>query len=338
MTVALDSIQKTGYKTRLGSCVCGDSLHLLEQVEDSSIDLVITSPPFALQRQKEYGNESQINYVDWLLTFAEKVFEKLKDTGSFVIDIGGAYEKGIPSYSIYQFKALIAFCDQIGFKLAQPFYWHNPSALPAPIEWVNKRKLRAKNSVNTIWWLTKTPFCKANVSNVLTPYSSRMEKLIQNPEGFVKEEGTVRPSGHVMGKKSWMKNNGGAIPPNLLQISNSESNSNYLSICKKLGVKSHPARFPVKIPEFFIKFLTDEDDLVVDIFAGSNTTGYACEKLNRKWLAFELSKEYVATSSFRFCPNDVAGKKAREQILNGAFFDLSAYSSFTQGYQGQLDL
>ena len=250
--------------------------------------------------------------------FAELAYDKLRDDGSFVIDIGGAYEKGVPSYSLYQFRALIKMCDVVGFKLAQPFYWHNPSALPAPIEWVNKRKLRAKTSVNTVWWLCKDPLkCKANVSNVLAPYSSRMERLISNPEEFVKEEGTARPSGHVLGKSSWSKNNGGAIPPNLLQIPNSESNSQYLRLCKKIGVKGHPARFPAALPEFFIKFLTDEGDLVVDIFGGSNTTGHTAEKLRRKWQSFEIAQEYVAASSFRFANSIEEAKMYYEKIMAG---------------------
>lgn len=313
----IDFSTELGYSTKKGMCICGDSLKLLQQLENDSVDLVVTSPPFALQRKKEYGNESQDQYVDWLCQFGRIVFKKLKDTGSFVIDIGGAYEKGQPTYSLYQFKTLIKLCDEIGFHLAQPFYWHNPSALPAPIEWVNKRKMRAKTSVNTVWWLCKQPFCKADITQVLSPYSARMKKLIVHPEEFVKKEGTVRPSGHVLGKSSWSKNNGGAIPSNLLQISNSESNSQYLRFCKILGVKGHPARFPSKLPEFFIKFLTDENDLVVDIFGGSNTTGYVAEHLNRNWLSFELSPEYVASSSFRFSKSSDMAKTNYDLILAG---------------------
>lgn len=313
-----------GYKTRYGTCLCGDSRDLLATLEDNSVNLVVTSPPFALQRQKAYGNETQEDYVDWLCEFGALVYRKLRNDGSFVIDIGGAYEKGTPAYSLYQFRALIKLCDVVGFTLAQPFYWHNPSALPAPIEWVNKRKLRAKTSVNTVWWLCKDPLaCKANVTKVLTPYSSRMERLIQNPDEFVKEENTIRPSGHVLGKSTWAKDNGGAIPPNLLQIPNSESNSQYLRYCKAVGIGGHPARFPAGLPEFFIKMLTDEGDLVVDIFGGSNTTGHTAEKLHRNWMSFELSQEYVAASSFRFAQSESDAESYYTQILNGALIEIS---------------
>lgn len=323
-----------GYETEYGKCICADSLEALDMLEDNSINLVITSPPFALQRKKEYGNEEQTEYVDWLCQFAKLVFRKLREDGSFVIDIGGAYEKGQPSYSLYQFKALIKMCDVIGFKLAQPFYWHNPSALPAPIEWVNKRKLRAKTSVNTVWWLCKNPLkCKANVNNVLAPYSTRMLRFITNPEDFVKEEGTVRPSGHVLGKSSWSKDNGGAIPPNLLQISNTESNGQYLRYCKALKVKGHPARFPVALPEFFIKLLTDEGDFVVDIFSGSNTTGMAAEKLHRRWQSFELSQEYVAASSFRFAESKELAEAYYTEIFNGEMVKIEPMQTKMALYQ-----
>lgn len=305
------------YTTRLGKCMQGDSLEVLETLEDDSIDLIMTSPPFSLQRHKRYGEPEQNEYVDWLIAFGRAAYPKIKDTGSIVVDLGGAYKKGEPVKALYPFKFMIKMCDEVGYELAQDFYWHNPSALPAPIEWVNKRKLRCKTSVNTIWWFSKTNTPKADVKNVLVPYSDRMQKLINKPEDFVKEEGTVRPSGHVMGMKSWTKDNGGAIPSNLLQISNSESNSQYLKYCKKFKIKGHPARFPAKLPEFFIKFLTEENDLVVDIFSGSNTTGQVAEMLNRKWLSIDVENEYVATSVFRFSDSEEKAKTYYDSLIDG---------------------
>lgn len=285
------------YSTKMGEAFVGDSRKLLAELPDGSLNLVMTSPPFALLRKKEYGNESQEEYVDWLADFGELVFQKLADDGSFVIDIGGAYERGRPTRSLYPFRVLLRFVDEIGFHLAEEFYWHNPSKLPSPIEWVNKRKIRVKDSVNTVWWLSKTPWPKADVSKVLAPYSDRMKKLIKDPEAFYKPK--ERPSGHNIGK-SFGKDNGGAIPPNLLSFPNSESNGKYVKGCKAVSVKAHPARFPSKLPEFFVKMLTDPEDTVLDIFSGSNTTGEVAEKLGRRWLAFEENRDYVAASAFRF--------------------------------------
>jgi len=285
------------YRTRFGEAFVGDALELLAHVPDSSIDLVLTSPPFALRRQKNYGNVDESEYVEWLQPFGKQVLRILKDTGSFVIDLGGAYRSGAPVRSLYNFRVLISLCDEVGFHLAEDFYWFNPAKLPSPIEWVNKRKIRAKDAVNTIWWLSKTAWPKADVRNVLQPYSNRMKKLMVNPEDFYTPK--KRPSGHDIGA-NFGKDNGGAIPSNLLSIPNTDSNSVYLRLCTEFGLDRHPARFPEEIPRFFIKMLTEPNDLVLDIFAGSNTTGAVAESLRRRWLAFEVHHEYLITSAFRF--------------------------------------
>lgn len=296
------------YVTNLGAAYQGDSLNLLAKLPDESVNLFLTSPPFALQREKEYGNKTQKDYVDWLIQFAKIAHRKLRADGSFVLDLGGAYRKGVPARSLYNFRVAIRFCDELGFFLAEDFYWYNPSKLPSPIEWVNKRKLRAKDAVNTVWWFSKKEWPKADVTKVLTEYSPRMKKLLQDPEGFYSPK--KRPSGHDI-SSSFGKDNGGAIPSNLLQIPNSESNGQYLSGCKAIGVQQHPARFPAKLPEFFIRFLTEPGDLVVDFFGGSNTTGSVAEAEGRRWLAFDERLDYLAASAFRFLPGDTTAEEMR---------------------------
>jgi site-specific DNA-methyltransferase (cytosine-N4-specific) len=285
------------YTTSLGEAYVGDSLKLLDTVKKGSVNLLITSPPFALQRKKEYGNVSQDEYVNWLATFATKAKEVLRDDGSFVLDLGGAYQSGRPIRSLYNFKVLIKFCEEVGFNLSQEFFWYNPSKLPSPIEWVNKKKIRAKDAVNTVWWFSKTDFPKADIRKVLSPYSDRMKKLLKSKGNFYTPK--VRPSGHSI-SGNFNSDNGGAIPPNLLQIPHSESNSQYLRYCRIAGVQAHPARFPKALPDFFIKFLTDPGDTVLDIFAGSNTTGESAQENGRKWIAFDNEKRYLAASAFRF--------------------------------------
>ena len=304
------------YETGLGQAHCGDAIDLLKQLPDGSVNLVMTSPPFALQRQKEYGNKDQNEYIDWLAEFAVLVHRKLRDDGSFVLDLGGAYQKGVPTRSLYNFRIPIRFCDDLGFFLAEDFYWFNPAKLPSPIEWVNKRKIRAKDAVNTVWWFSKTEWPKADVTKVLSPYSARMKKLLQDPESFYTPKG--RPSGHDIGK-GFSADNGGAIPSNLLQYPNTDSNGGYLRGCKTVGTKGHPARFPAKLPEFFIKYLTEPGDVVVDIFAGSNTTGCVAESLGRRWLAYELNREYLASSAIRFLGDASESEIAAafEHIMSG---------------------
>lgn len=310
------------YLTYSGAAYVGDSRELIAALPDGSINLVMTSPPFALQRQKAYGNKEQESYVDWLAEFAQALRPKLRDDGSFVLDLGGSYEKGVPVRSLYQFRVLLRLCDDLGYHLAEEFYWHNPAKLPSPIEWVNKRKLRAKDSVNTVWWLSKGKWPKADVTRVLAPYSERMKKLIEDPGKFYTPK--RRPSGHDI-SAGFGKDNGGAIPANLLQFPNTESNGRYLDSCKLVGDRSHPARFPAKLPEFFIRFLTDPGDTVLDIFAGSNTTGQVAEAEGRRWLAFEERVDYVAASAFRFVDestSDAEIKRIYGDIVGRATVDI----------------
>lgn len=285
------------YRTPLGLQLCADSLDVLRQIPSESVDLMVTSPPFALLRQKSYGNENQAEYVDWLIEFGRAALPVLKPSGSFVLDLGGAYERGRPIRSLYNYRVLLRFCDELGYRLAEEFFWHNPSKLPSPIEWVNKRKIRVKDSVNTVWWFSKTDSPKSDVRRVLVPYSERMKTLLRDPGKFYRPK--ERPSGHDIAA-AFSRENGGAIPPNLLQISNSESNSHYLRLCKMLDRKAHPARFPEELPGFFIKFLTEPGDLVIDIFSGSNTTGRIAEALGRRWISVESSWEYASLSAIRF--------------------------------------
>ncbi|MCY4173490.1 MAG: site-specific DNA-methyltransferase [Cyanobacteria bacterium MAG CAR3_bin_5] len=288
---------KQVYRTPCGLQLCGDSLELLAHLPDQSVDLIMTSPPFALLRQKAYGNKGQDQYVEWLGRFGEAAYRVLKDSGSFVLDLGGAYKRGKPVRSLYNYHVLLDFCDRLGYELAEEFFWFNPSKLPSPIEWVNKRKIRAKDAVNTIWWFSRSTEPKADVTKVLVPYSKRMKTLLDNPDKFYQPK--ERPSGHDIAR-AFARDNGGAIPSNLLQIPNTESNSSYLRLCNMLGRSSHPARFPRALPQFFIKFLTNPEDLVVDIFSGSNTTGQAAEELGRHWLSMDISREYAALSALRF--------------------------------------
>jgi site-specific DNA-methyltransferase (cytosine-N4-specific) len=108
-----------------------------------------------------------------------------------------------------------------------------------------------------------------------------------------------RPSGHVV-REGFMNDRGGAIPPNLLCVSNTGNDKPYVEACKKSGRKPHPARFAPDVPGFFIELLTDSGDLVLDPFAGSNVTGYVAESLGRNWIAIDIDKDYLEGSSARF--------------------------------------
>jgi DNA modification methylase len=302
------------YYTDLGAAYVGDSRDLLKKISTQCVDLVITSPPFPLQRPKEYGTFAfESEFAEWFVPFALEVKRVLRDKGSFVIDLGGVYVKGRPVRSLYPYRLLLKLVDEVGFVLAEEFFWFNPSKLPSPIEWVNKRKIRVKDAVNFVFWLAKDDFPKTYVENVLIDYSDRMRQLLRLRERFYRPK--KRPSGHDISGR-FMESRKGAIPPNLLVIPNTKSNTQYLLACEMLNIKRHPARFPEEFPEFFIKFLTEEGDIVLDIFAGSNTVGYVAERMKRRWLAFEVKQEYLVASMARFVPVSEF-KKMYQEISSG---------------------
>lgn len=296
------------FATRLGVAIRGDSEKYLQSCARSSVDLIITSPPFGLVSKKEYGNVDADGYLSWFRPFASHLHRVLKDSGSLVIDIGGAWNRNIPTRHLYHFKLMIMLCEEYGFHLAQDFYWWNPAKLPTPAEWVAVRRIRVKDSINKIWWLSKTPWPKASNLRVLNPYSKSMDQLLKR--GY---KARRRPSGHnITTKFEW--DNGAAIPHNLIAVPNTESNTRYMRYCRDNQIKPHPARFPAELPEFFIRMLTDKDDLVIDPFAGSCVTGEVCERLGRRWACVELREDYLAGARGRFALGDAqaAPERARK--------------------------
>lgn len=309
----LDSI-RAYYRTGLGVACLTDSLDGLRDLPSNSINLVLTSPPYALHFKKAYGNVDKEAYVDWFLRFAHEIHRVLTKDGSFVLNIGGSYNKGTPTRSLYQYRLLIRLVDEVGFHLAQECYWYNPAKMPMPAEWVTVRKVRIKDSVEPVWWFSKTPWPKASNQKVLKPsFSPDMHRL--NRRG-VKE--TTRPGGYKI-RSSWAEiKTKGAIPSNFIQgelfdqealedvpenvliMGNNAANDAYTLRCKESGLQVHPARFPRALPEFFIQMLTDTNDLILDPFAGSNTTGAVAEALQRHWIAFESVEAYLRASRFRF--------------------------------------
>lgn len=285
---------KRFYTTRLGKILLGDSSKYMESVGDCEVNLIMTSPPFGLVRKKSYGNADADEYLEWFRPFAEQFFRILRDDGSLVIDIGGAWNPGRPTRSLYHYELMIMLCREYGFHLAQEFFWWNPSKLPTPAEWVNIRRVRVKDAINCVWWLSKTPWPKASNRRILIPYSDSMKGLLKN--GY---KAKLRPSGHDISDK-FSINNGASIPPNLIAIANTESNSSYLTRCKELGINPHPARFPVELPEYFIRMLSDKGDFIFDPFGGSCVTGEAAERLKRKWVCVDLEEEYLRGGKLRF--------------------------------------
>jgi site-specific DNA-methyltransferase (cytosine-N4-specific) len=291
---------EVAYSTNLGKCLHGNVEDILKeksfQKYKGKVNLIFTSPPFPLNRKKRYGNLNGKQYVDWLTTITTSLNDYLADDGSLVIEIGNSWEENEPIMSTLPLETLLAIKKRGKFKLCQQFVWFNTAKLPSPAQWVNIKRTRVKDSFTTIWWLAKTAHPKANNKNVLEQYSDSMKRLLKTK----KYNSGRRPSEHDIGDKSFLTNNGGAIPSNVLIAANTASNTDYLIGCKENGITPHPARMPNCLAEFFIKFLTDKNDLVLDPFAGSNTTGHVSEHLKRKWISIEIDQHYNKGSKLKF--------------------------------------
>lgn len=287
------------FKTPSGESWLGQSEHLAKQRFAhlaGKVNLVLTSPPFPLLKQKRYGNLLGEEYLSWLKQFAPIIRQLLAPDGSVVLEMGNAWEAGRPEMSTLPLRALLEFQEAGDFVNCQQFVWNNPARLPSPAQWVNVERIRVKDSFTHIWWLSATPRPKADNRKVLVPYSQSMKRLLRSGQ----YNSGRRPSEHSIGEDSFRSNNGGAIPSSVFSFSNTRADSPYLRHCRENGITPHPARMPEAIPEFFVRFLTDVGDLILDPFAGSNTTGAVAESLGRRWIAVERDPEYVRGSIGRF--------------------------------------
>lgn len=317
------------YATELGAMYCGLSENVLSSrpFKDlrSRAQLIFTSPPFPLNTKKRYGNKQGEEYIEWFASFAPRMKKFLRPDGSIVIEVGNAWEPGRPVMSTVVLRAFLRFLDRGGLNLCQEFIWYNSARLPSPIEWVNKERIRAKDAFTRIWWMAPSDRPKADNRKVLREYSPSMKRLIETG----KYNAGPRPAEHNIGAESFKTNNNGAIPPNvggvdglpsidqkitphyfekatnLLKAANTRSRDSYCDFCVERGATIHPARMPRTLVEFFIRFLTDEGDLIIDPFAGSNTTGAIAEQMGRRWASVEANWEYAAHSIGRFHPERV---------------------------------
>jgi hypothetical protein len=299
------------FSTKLGASIVGQSETVLRSPSGDAlrghVQLVFTSPPFPLNRKKKYGNLEGEKFRDWLAGYADLLADLLTSDGSIVIEMGNAWEPGIPVMSTLGMESLLAFKQAAGLHLCQEFVWFNPARLPTPAAWVTVKRLRVKDAFTRVWWLSKTPFPKADNTRVLQPYSGAMKSLLKRGS----YNAGLRPSQHRISNKSFLIDHGGAIPPNVLDLEaqfpnnvlvegNTSSRSDYRKYCKQIGVDPHPAIMPISLARFFISLCTTEGDIVLDPFAGSNTTGIAAEQLSRQWISIEAKRAYAESGRGHF--------------------------------------
>jgi site-specific DNA-methyltransferase (cytosine-N4-specific) len=309
---------KSFYENDKGKLFLGDSYKIInnksfQENYKGKIQLIFTSPPFPLAREKKYKNLIGKEYIDFIASYANGLSNLLTDDGSIVIEIGNSWNPNSPTMSTAPIEALFKFKESANLHLCQEFICNNPARLPGPTNWVNQNKIRVKDSYTRLWWLSRTEYPKANNQNVLLEYSSSMRKLLKRKS----YNSGMRPSEHRIGKDSFLKKNKGSISSNFLDydlfnrlldeggesalsISNTYSQGTYSNYCRANNLTIHPARMPFHLIQYFVQFLTDKNDIVLDPFAGSNRTGYVSQLLERKWISIELNEDYAKGSISRF--------------------------------------
>jgi hypothetical protein len=316
------------HQTVLGAYYIGDSEKLLKsslgKELSGKVQLILTSPPFPLNNKKSYGNLQGKRFKEWLASLAPIFADLLTTDGSIVIEMGNAWEPGRPVQSLLHLESLIAFVEhpQAGLRLCQQFICYNPSRLPSPAQWVTINRIRLTDSFTHVWWMAKTDFPKADNRKVLRPYSSSMRSLLKRGS----YNAGNRPSQHHISKNSFLTDHGGSIAhnffeidpilageevrlPNVFKLSNTDSNSYFMRRCRELKIVPHPARMQVGLAAFFIELLTDPGDLVLDPFAGSNTTGYTAQLLGRRWIGIDMEEAYAQQSQIRLQDPALQGKE-----------------------------
>lgn len=318
---------KIAYSTGLGASVVSQSEKLLASPAGAAlqgkVQLVFTSPPFPLNRKKRYGNLEGEQFREWLVGYAKPLRNLLTEDGAIVMEMGNAWEPGLPVMSTLAMETLLDFKRAADLYLCQEFVWYNPARLPTPAAWVTVNRLRVKDAFTRVWWLSPTPYPKADNRRVLQPYSGSMKSLLERGS----YNAGNRPSQHRIGETSFLTDHGGAIPPNVLEFDppplnnvlvegNTNSFSDYRIFCKEANIDPHPATMPISLARFFVNMCTEEGDVVLDPFAGSNTTGVAAEQLGRQWVSIEASEPYAESGVGHFPQLRPAAESPRNALVS----------------------
>lgn len=255
----------------------GDSMELIKTVPDNFINLVVTSPPYA--DVKNYGKNvstlSPRNYNDWFLPLAKEIGRTLTEDGSFILNINDKVIGGFRD--LYVYELVIRICKETDLKLYERYCWYKKNALPTSGN-------RLNDWMEYIFHFTKSPKIKARVDNVREPYAESTIKRYKSPVAFNE---TVDDNGltTTMDGKLVTENPLGKKPSTVFRFNNA-------GVLKGETAGKHPAPFHPDLPEFFIKFLTDPNDIVLDPFMGSGTVAEVCEKYGRNWIGMELNESY----------------------------------------------
>lgn len=256
----------------------GDCLNILNSIEENSIQLIMTSPPYADARKHQYGGIKPEDYTNWFLPRAEQFLKVLKPSGTFILNIK---EKVIDGERSTYVIDLIKSLREQGWRWTEEFIWHKNCSFPG------KWRTRFRDGWERILQFNKDKYFDMYQNEVKVPASEatikRIKRLTENDKKM-----HVSQTGSKMSYKltNWIGRDT-VYPTNVLYLAAETSN------------KHHPATFPISIPTWFIKLFSKEGDVVLDPFCGSGTTCLAAKKLNRQYIGIDIKQEYVKLAEKR---------------------------------------
>ena len=249
----------------------GDCLDVMRTIPDNSVDLIVTSPPYADARRHTYGGVSTDEYVDWFCERAVEMYRILTPTGSFVLNIK---EKAVDGERhTYVIELILALKREVGFRWVEEYIWHKTTAMPG------KWKYRFRDSWERLPHFSKTRNVKMNQDAVKVPIGDWTDKRLSNlSENDLSRQESATNSKVGRRMANW-EGKELVYPTNVLHRSPIAHNT------------GHSAAFPEWLPEFFINLFTDEGDVVLDPFLGSGTTYRVAARMNRVPVGIEINRE-----------------------------------------------
>jgi len=298
------------YETPNGQVLWADAQTAAGSMKDGTVDLIYHSPPYPLTTGRAYGTFTVAQLIELIMSCAPEWKRVLTDTGSMVLNLKDVYlpsseTGGAPERSIYIDKLVCALVEETKFHFADRHFWRNPSCAPTT-PWVTVKKVRCGADIEHMLWFSKTAQPFSDSTQVMSPAkASTIATYLAKARRAQKN--VVCESGHnnVFEEQIAKAARGEQIlvlPRTVQEFSNAAPQVKLKALLAQAGLPPHPARMPIDLPRFWIKFLTKPGQRVHDFFLGSGTTGLACEELGREWGGNDRSLSYLLGSALRFPP------------------------------------
>lgn len=256
----------------------GNCLEILPALPDQSIDLIVTSPPYADQRSNTYGGISPDKYVEWFLPISKELLRVLKPSGSFVLNIKERVVSG--ERHTYVLELILALRKQ-GWLWTEEYIWHKKNCYPG--KWPN----RFRDAWERCLHFTREKKFAMYQQEVMVPMGDWKDSRLKKLSITDKQRDNSRvESGFGKNISNWVGREF-AYPTNVLNLAT------------ECGNKNHSAAFPLELPKWFIRLFTQPGDMVLDPFLGSGTTAQACLELDRGYIGIEIDEEYIKISQKR---------------------------------------